>query len=200
MWIYNLTTAMWNTRKIYEKWDKKYIKCWHCWELKEATNEFFRKEKTWVLWLRPRCKVCDNAYHVKYAKEHKEKIRTYWDKQRRSERQREWAKKHHDVVIQASRRYKDKHRNEIRQYQKWANEYVYLKAHRTTRKLIDKLWIRPNKCSLCWSSWNTYAHHPDYKKRYEIVFVCQSCHMLIHSWAKGCPTPINLMDISQARG
>ena len=190
---------MWNTRKIYEKWGKKYIKCWHCWELKEATNEFFRKEKTWVLWLRWCCKACDNAYHIKYAKEHKEKIRSYLDKDKERERKKRWMLSHKERHTETYKKYRAEHLEEIRAYQKWAYSNVYLKKHRITRKLINELWIRPDKCSLCWNVWKTYAHHPDYKKRYEIVFVCQSCHMLIHSWAKECPTPINLMDISQAR-
>ena len=54
--------------------------------------------------------------------------------------------------------------------------------HKKTRAMINKLWIRPEVCSICWKWDKIIAHHPDYNKIYEVVFCCKPCHRLIHEW------------------
>ena len=39
---------------------------------------------------------------------------------------------------------------------------------------------RPRKCSMCGSKRLILAHHPDYYKPLDVVWVCQPCHKQIH--------------------
>jgi len=40
---------------------------------------------------------------------------------------------------------------------------------------------RPQFCSICGKEDNIRAHHPDYSKPLEIIWVCRQCHREIHS-------------------
>lgn len=40
---------------------------------------------------------------------------------------------------------------------------------------------RPNYCSVCGKVCKTVAHHYDYSKPLDVIFVCQSCHKKIHA-------------------
>lgn len=51
--------------------------------------------------------------------------------------------------------------------------------------ICDGLIIRPTQCSLCLSSNGMIeAHHPDYSKPFEVVWVCKSCHFMVHNRIK----------------
>ena len=39
---------------------------------------------------------------------------------------------------------------------------------------------RPNTCCMCGIKCKPQAHHPDYSKPTEIIWVCTKCHALIH--------------------
>lgn len=39
---------------------------------------------------------------------------------------------------------------------------------------------RPNTCSVCGVECKPQAHHPDYSKPTEIIWVCTKCHAFIH--------------------
>ena len=42
---------------------------------------------------------------------------------------------------------------------------------------------RPNTCKLCGSEWvRIHGHHYDYNKPYEVLWVCQPCHIAIHKY------------------
>lgn len=44
---------------------------------------------------------------------------------------------------------------------------------------------RPKKCSLCFSSEGVIqAHHHDYSKPYDVIWVCKSCHIMVHKKIK----------------
>jgi hypothetical protein len=40
--------------------------------------------------------------------------------------------------------------------------------------------IRPKKCSKCGVRCKPQGHHEDYTKRFEVVWLCASCHRLRH--------------------
>ena len=45
--------------------------------------------------------------------------------------------------------------------------------------------IRPDKCSLCGCcDVKIEAHHPDYSKPYDVIWVCKSCHIMVHGRIK----------------
>jgi hypothetical protein len=40
--------------------------------------------------------------------------------------------------------------------------------------------VRPGACQHCGAKGKTDAHHPDYQRPAEVVFLCRSCHMKCH--------------------
>ena len=58
----------------------------------------------------------------------------------------------------------------------------YNRIHKRVERRINKTKTL-KKCPICWKSpTRIVAHHPDYDKRYEVVFCCLSCHQKIHRW------------------
>lgn len=49
------------------------------------------------------------------------------------------------------------------------------------RALATGKIIRPKFCAICGKECKLYAHHHDYTKPLEVIFVCQSCHKKIHT-------------------
>ena len=45
----------------------------------------------------------------------------------------------------------------------------------------------PSYCELCGLTRKVQAHHADYDKPYQVVWVCAACHRLIHSNASSPP-------------
>lgn len=70
---------------------------------------------------------------------------------------------------------------------------IYRNIQLRVRRRINKLWIRPDTCPICWYKSDIVAHHPDYNKRYEIVFCCKSCHRFIHNGTIECPETIDVL-------
>jgi hypothetical protein len=40
---------------------------------------------------------------------------------------------------------------------------------------------RPDRCERCGERSRTDGHHPDYSRPLDVVFLCRSCHMRLHS-------------------
>lgn len=107
-----------------------------------------------------------HEYNLRYRREHRDEIR----EKRRLNREKE--------NIKRRERMKEICKKTIEHARKMWYGYI----HQKTYRIIKSLWIRPSSCSICWYEWTVIAHHPDYKKIYEVVFCCPSCHKLIHSW------------------
>lgn len=155
-------------------------------------------------------------YRTEYYKANKDivlkKCKEYRDNHKEQKRQSnfEWRLKNKDYAKQYSKDYYYEHREELSQSRRWKkyNRIIddrireqqrirykkYNNSHGKTDDLIKGLWIRPKVCPICWCSWLVEAHHPDYSKRYNIIFCCRSCHHRIHSWWIKCPSTINLLD------
>lgn len=146
---------------FYKEWEKIFRKCSTCWEYKELNNENFPLNWHGFMWFLWRCKIC------------KRKIsKTEWAREKARKR---------DVY----RYYNNPQR---RQYMYWLisdrrKRKWYDHIHLKTARHIKKLWCRPDICPFCWKFHERIiAHHPDYSKRYEVVFCCPPCHSKIHNW------------------
>jgi len=47
--------------------------------------------------------------------------------------------------------------------------------------LLKKELERPEICNLCDTKCKPLAHHPDYDRKLEIIWVCTKCHRKLHS-------------------
>ena len=151
-------TAMANLN--YQKDWKTFLKCKECWEFKELCKDNWYSIKWGFLWVLSRCKDCIKKW-------------------RKSEYERVMARKRDN-----DRYYNNPKRREYifkssteRRKRKW-----YANIHLKTDRLINKLWIRPCVCSICWWGKRVVSHHPDYSKPFEVVFCCDICHSKIHHW------------------
>ncbi len=116
----------------------------------------------------------DREQQRKYWREYAEKRRkssTYREEQRLI--YRKWYKKH-------GRKRKKDYILCISEWQKSNPEAV--KASYLLRESIRKGQIsRSKKCSKCREVNRIVAHHPNYKEPLNIIWLCTSCHKLIHN-------------------
>lgn len=160
---------------FYEKDWKTFLKCKECNVFKEINNDNWYSHNEWFLWVLWRCKECILKWR---HSEHERKMAREWE--RDMDRYHNNPKRREYIIKAWVERRKRK---------------GYWKIHLKTERQIKKLWIRPDKCPLCWYEWRVIAHHPNYDKRYEIAFCCQICHDKIHKWEITDYNAINLLNI-----
>ena len=89
---------------------------------------------------------------------------------------REWYKKNGrkrtDVVKNCIKKWRDNHPKEI---------LAHSEFHRA---IYSGKIIKPLKCSLCGSETKLVGHHFDYNKPLEVIWLCYSCHRIIHNKIK----------------
>ena len=170
---------------IIKRGGKKYLACNECWEVKELTSDFWVKDNKSKHWFVYKCKECLRKRHKiaqhKYNMSHKEEKHLY---------NITYNKEHREEIREKRRigREKEKEKRKLRMKEVSKKTHAHNKlmgyspTHQRVSRIIKKLWIRPKSCSICWFEWLVVAHHPDYSKWNEIVFCCNSCHRLIHSW------------------
>lgn len=67
----------------------------------------------------------------------------------------------------------------LRQREKYPEKY---KARKKFRKAVERgKLVRAKFCSQCDAFGRIEAHHPDYSKPLEVVWLCRQCHSAIHN-------------------
>ena len=55
------------------------------------------------------------------------------------------------------------------------------RARRNFNKALARGSItKPDSCEKCGSQQKLHAHHEDYTKFYSVIWVCKSCHVVVH--------------------
>lgn len=119
---------------------------------------------------------------------------------------KEWIKKNPEKNAANRKRYKQKHKEEIKHYyHTWytKNKKKLLERRKENNKKIVMLWkknnpekikahalvtesirkgiiFRSHTCEHCYTKTYTIAHHLDYTKPLEILWLCDSCHKRQH--------------------
>lgn len=170
-----------------------FIECSECHQIKSSFNYFKWNS---IYWLRSKCKECIKEKYVDSALEYRIKNREKINKQKR-----EAARRDREIISEKrkksrdSEEYKEKiklyieeHRGEINKRHRENRQKDKRGAKRLkTFRLIQKLWIKPSKCSICDKECEVQAHHPSYDEWNKIIFVCPMCHNRIHAWRFKCP-------------
>lgn len=129
-------------------------------------------------------------YQKQYKETHKEQAKEYWKKYKADNKskikikQRERRLNNKDKIKEYNQSHRHSH-----------GTRRYTNIHNTTDAHIRKYNLRPLVCSICWCEWKIEAHHPNYDKWNEVVFVCNSCHHYIHSWEIKDYKVLNLLEI-----
>ena len=161
----------------YEKDWKMFLKCKECWEFKEVNSQNWYSHNEWYLWVLWRCKSCILNGR---KSEHELQMARVRDR----DRYKNNPKRFEYICTRT--------KNKTKRYQ--TENPNRIKYHERCYKIINKLWIRPKICPMCWYEWRIVAHHPDINLWNEIVFCCQICHDKIHKNKIECPKPINLLN------
>ena len=99
----------------------------------------------------------------------KRRKRELWYRYR--EKSHQWKENHKDIIRESNRRSREKDKKSWKAY-----------IHNRCEYIIKKENLRPKECPICWWDIRISAHHPNYDKPHEIVFVCSPCHRKIHAW------------------
>lgn len=163
----------------------------------EKPFEDFGKDKKGKFGLNQKCKICcrKRDKNKNRSKESIEKNKLYkaeWQKEKRvllNERLRERYKNN----LEESRLLARERTKRFRQTDKWKKlkkhyDQVYerenkekIRAQSKVRCAIyRKKLVRPSVCDICHSVCKVHAHHNDYSKPFEIVWMCPTCHLYHH--------------------
>ena len=107
------------------------------------------------------CRACINAYHRAYNRKHPERTRAKY---------RRFYHRHKDRIAKREKRLDRQAKNNIRQLVRLA----------VKTGLIEK----PKRCERCGDEpppHRLHAHHPDYSKPLDVVWLCSQCHGLEHA-------------------
>lgn len=192
-----------------------HLQCSTCWNFKQLNETNFRKNSNgrWFYGYRSQCRECERARCRKYIRENADYL---------SEYKKEYERTHKEWRRNYSKNYRESHKEEIsirkkiwyennrdRNYElrkiymqtynrkcgnrKYPVSREMRKLHRVTQDFINSHKLRPTKCSMCNNERRIIAHHPNNEIWNEIVWCCDRCHRLIHSWFLECPQPIDLL-------
>jgi hypothetical protein len=170
--------------------------CTKCKESKPC--EEFHKNARYKCGYNARCKVCMKQY-VQENESHEWKLaarKRYREKNRERIRQqdreayRENPDKFRAKAREAQKRYfqtpkgREKYRLEGLKLRKLYPEKARARSLLSNAICEGKI-IRPSACSLCGTTeTKIQAHHPDYSKTYDVIWVCRSCHFMVHDRIK----------------
>src|SRR6185503_1882793 len=146
------------------------LTCKHCLKPKLSTD-FYPYQRS-------KCKQCFADYNNRWVKEHPEYLQ---------QKARRRLLRHRTRVTEANRkRYKEKGMVRSPNY-KAVNER-YRKTHMFERAVKERLrnevlsgrLKRSDSCELCSFQCKTQGHHYNYDFPFSVLWLCASCHRLIH--------------------
>lgn len=134
-------------------------KCFKCGNIKDIRD--FYKHKMMSDGHLNKCKECTKNDVNEHRKKNLEKIREY-------DRRRGRTEKRIKLNTERTKEYR----------KKFPLKY---KAHSKVNHAIKSgTLIKPDKCSICGFGGKIEAHHDDYHKPLDVVWVCSICHKKFH--------------------
>jgi Bacillus phage endonuclease len=111
----------------------------------------------------------DREYRESHKEQIYEKNKRYVEANR--DKQREW-------VAKACRNWREKYGPDY--YKKYAQREGEAEKHAARARVHDALkrgkLVRPDHCILCGKKCKPHAHHDDYAKPLEVIWLCSPCH------------------------
>ena len=163
----------------------------------EKNDEQFGKLKCSKDGMNPRCRqcCCDSVKRSKKSPEAIAKKRIYvseWQKKNREKRlqqSRDWyernLEKAREMSLEATKKYlKTEHgrKKANERSEKWDSENAEKRRvhDRTMYAVQTGKLFRPEQCSKCEKKCTPHAHHEDYSKPFEVIWLCSTCHFYLH--------------------
>lgn len=147
--------------------------------------------------INPRCKKCciESVKNSKKSPDAIEKKKRYvaeWQKrntEKRKEQCRQWysrnLEKAREMSLEATKKYLATDHGKKKRNQRsseWDNKNPEKRrAHdRAMYAVKTEKLFRPNFCSQCKKECKPHAHHEDYSKALDVIWLCQTCHFYLH--------------------
>lgn len=163
----------------------------------EKDDSQFGKLKCSKDGINPRCRqcCCDSVKRSNKSPEAIANKKIYvanWQKENREKRlqqSREWYERNLDrareMSLESTRKYLSTE-NGRKKAKERANKWD--KSNPEKRRVHDRTMyavetgklIRPEKCSSCDKECVPHAHHEDYSKPYDVIWLCSYCHFKLH--------------------
>ena len=153
----------------------KKKKCSRCNKIKGLDD--FNKRKSSIDGYRSECKICHRKIGLEYYYNNREKRKAY---------DRLYNEKNKDKKRSAREKYKKRFPHKVkRMMQEATRKYIeknpekrdaYIKVYCA----IKKGTIKKEACKNCGSLTDLMAHHEDYNKPLEVIWLCRTCHILEH--------------------
>ena len=141
--------------------------------------------------LRRECPICKKSSDKKYRENHQEKISEYL---------REYAKSHKEKVNEYNKKsYWKNHEKQLDRHKKYRDDNTDVcteigriwrennpekhEAHKRLNIAVRSGKITRKNCEVCGEE-KTHAHHNDYSKPLEVMWLCPKHHKEIHKEAK----------------
>jgi hypothetical protein len=143
--------------------------CFECLKVKPI-NEFYTHGKNSTVYMN-KCKECTKKAVKKYRAENLEKVKEY-DRNRPNKDDRVLKNKERLRSDPIAKQKNDKQRAD------WIKKNsVKRNAHqKLARAVLKGIIIRKFECEKCQSTIHVEAHHEDYEKPLDVIWLCSKCH------------------------
>lgn len=128
--------------------------CSKCSEEKQATTEYFCKDKAGKNGLHASCKECQKEYQLKYRKEHKDESKKHRDEVAIYNKQ--YYLKNKEKIIVANKNYREDHKDKIRE-----NKKVYHFNNKEHCNAKSKEWALNNKEKIIYNRKKYYENNKE---------------------------------------
>lgn len=122
-------------------------------------------------------------------KQHRQRVidrsRQYYNgnKQRVIDRTMQWQRDNPEKVKASDKRYREANRENILAYKKEERKKYpeRIRAQNTLNRALKTGNIKkPKRCTNCGAKKSLDAHHEDYDKPLQVIWLCKSCHKILH--------------------
>lgn len=147
----------------------------------EKSEDCFWKRNNRKCLVNSECKECCSSRRRKFYSENTVEIL-------------ENRKKYYRENIERFAEYTRKHQKNNKRFREYQNKYLINKRKTHDQKFLarqivqlalkGKMIFKPSKCTRCVNTQKIEAHHEDYSKPLDILWVCFTCHRLIHKESK----------------
>lgn len=116
----------------------------------------------------------DRRYHEEHKEERNKRAREYRQKNKEKirEKQKDWVKRNEERLKEYHRKYHEDYKERCK---------TELKARtKLSNAIRDGKISRPNKCDRCGKKCTPDGHHWNYAYPLNVVWLCRSCHKIVH--------------------
>lgn len=162
--------------------------CCHC--KRELDESCFYKNKSSKDGLHPECKDC--VFNRTHTEEFKKKQIIYRSSEKFLKKNRNRCKKYYNKpekrkrILSRNKKWYESHERNYKKINEYGHKYRMnnkdkIKCRSLLNYAIKKnKIIRPKKCSNCGKSGRIIAHHDDYSKPFDVIWLCSKCHVNLH--------------------